>query len=612
VITSSIPLTSELAKVQLPKEQTFMKINLNILSAGLLLATAVSFSSCDDFLTRDPQDTVTDVPSFWNNEENLRTSFLDYYTYFFPGYRSSWERADNFAETNVADWTDDNAQEVATLFTKVAPTSDAGNWNFKKVRNMNLLLSRIQSSSLGEEAKNHWSGVARLFRAMEYAKLVQKFGDVPYYDAVLGSTDNEQLYRARDPRTTVMDKVNEDLAFACANIRVNDGTKGLTVNRAVAQGFASRIMLFEGTWQKYHANNTAKAAEYLKAAKDYAAALMQTNAYSIAPSYKSLTTSEDLAGNPEIIMYRSYVENVVMHSLMSFQNTEMEMSSPSRSFIDAFLTKNGLPIHQAGNTDYKGKEYAKEIQNRDPRLADNIDEESGLRLNGVAAVYAASGYYANRYVNKDLINKPGGMSNTNTTDAPVMKLNEVMLNYIEAAAELADLGQYTLTQADFDKTINAIRDRQSTQMPHVTLAGNALKVNGVEINDPDRDATVKPIIWEIRRERRVELAYEGLRFNDLRRWGKLEYADMVKNKKLNMGAWINKADYPENAEALAKITLCDENGNIVTGNEGYIMPITEVAKMRQMADKDYLYPIPVDQITMYETHGFKLTQNPGW
>lgn len=589
-----------------------MKINLNILSAGLLLATAVSFSSCDDFLTRDPQDTVTDVPSFWNNEENLRTSFLDYYTYFFPGYRSSWERADNFAETNVADWTDDNAQEVATLFTKVAPTSDAENWNFKKVRNMNLLLSRIQSSTLGEEAKNHWSGVARLFRAMEYAKLVQKFGDVPYYDAVVGSTDNEQLYRARDPRTTVMDKVNEDLAFACANIRVNDGTKGLTVNRAVAQGFASRIMLFEGTWQKYHANNTAKAAEYLKAAKDYAAALMQTNAYSIAPSYKSLTTSEDLAGNPEIIMYRSYVENVVMHSLMSFQNTEMEMSSPSRSFIDAFLTKNGLPIHQAGNTDYKGKEYAKEIQNRDPRLADNIDEESGLRLNGVAAVYAASGYYANRYVNKDLINKPGGMSNTNTTDAPVMKLNEVMLNYIEAAAELADLGQYTLTQADFDKTINAIRDRQSTKMPHVTLAGNALKVNGVEINDPDRDATVNPILWEIRRERRVELAYEGVRFNDLRRWGKLEYADMVKNKKLNMGAWINKADYPENAEALAKITLCDENGNIVTGNEGYIMPITEVAKMRVMADKDYLYPIPVDQITMYETHGFKLTQNPGW
>lgn len=589
-----------------------MKINLNILSAGLLLATAVSFSSCDDFLTRDPQDTVTDVPSFWNNEENLRTSFLDYYTYFFPGYRSGWNRADNFAETNVADWTDDNAQEVATLFTKVAPTTDADNWNFEKIRNMNLLLSRIQSSSLGEEAKNHWSGVARLFRAMEYAKLVQKFGDVPYYDAVVGSTDNEQLYRARDPRTTVMDKVNEDLAFACANIRVNDGTKGLTVNRAVALGFASRIMLFEGTWQKYHANNTAKAAEYLKAAKDYAAALMQTNAYSIAPSYKSLTTSEDLAGNPEIIMYRSYVENVVMHSLMSFQNTEHEMSSPSRSFVDAFLTKNGLPIHQAGNTDYKGKEYAKEIQNRDPRLADNIDEESGLRLNGVAAVYAASGYYANRYVNKDLINKPGGMSSTNTTDAPVMKLNEVMLNYIEAAAELAELGQYTLTQADFDKTINAIRDRQSTQMPHLTLAGNALKVNGVEINDPDRDATVKPIIWEIRRERRVELAYEGLRFNDLRRWGKLEYADMTKNKKLNMGAWINKADYPENAEALAKITLCDENGKIVTGNEGYIMPITEVAKMRVMADKDYLYPIPVDQITMYENHGFKLTQNPGW
>ena len=88
-----------------------MKINLNILSAGLLLATAVSFSSCDDFLTRDPQDTVTDVPSFWNNEENLRTSFLDYYTYFFPGYRSTWQRAEaligiahpDFREQLIAD-----------------------------------------------------------------------------------------------------------------------------------------------------------------------------------------------------------------------------------------------------------------------------------------------------------------------------------------------------------------------------------------------------------------------------------------------------------------------------------------------------------------------------
>ena len=591
-----------------------MKINLNILTAGLLMATAVSFSSCDDFLTRDPMDEITDNASFWNNEDNIRIAVLDHYTHFFPGYRSGWSRADNFAETNVADWNDDNAQKVATFFTKVAPTSESTNWNFEYVRAVNKEISSIQASSLADEAKNHWLGVTRFLRAMEYARLVECFGDVPWYSEAVSNTDYDQLYRARDPRTTVMDNVKADLDFACANIRVSDGTKGLTVNRAVAQAFASRIMLFEGTWQKYRENNKEQAEKYLKAAQGYASDLMATGAYSIAPSYKALTTSEDLAGNPEIIMYRSYVEGVVTHSLMSFQNTEIEESSPSRSFMDAFLGSNGLPINQeTGNSLYRADKtsstFATEIADRDPRLADNIDE-NGLRLNGIAGIYATTGYYANRYVNADLVDKETGKSTNNITDAPVIKLNEVMLNYIEASAELADLGKYTLTQADFDKTVNAIRDRQSTHMPHVTLAGDNLTVNGVVINDPARDADVKPIIWEIRRERRTELAYEGLRFNDLRRWRKLNYADMSLNKKLNMGAWINKADYP--GVDFSAISLCDKDGNLVSGGAGYIMPITELAKMRTVADKDYLYPLPIDQITLYENHGYTLTQNPGW
>lgn len=592
-----------------------MKINLNILAAGLLLATAATFTSCDDFLTRDPQDTIADTSSFWNSEENLRTSFLDYYTHFFPGYRSGWSRADNFAETNVADWNDDNAQEAATFFTKVVPTSETTNWNFNTVRDINLIISRIEGSTLGDEAKNHWLGVGRFMRAMEYATLVSKFGDVPYYDAPVSSTDYDQLYRARDPRTTVMDKVKEDLDFACAHIRTSDGTAGLTINRAVAQAFASRIMLFEGTWQKYREHNTEQATKYLKAAQSYAAAVIDAGNYSLAASYKKLTTSEDLAGNPEMIMYRSYVEAVVTHSLMSFQNTEMEKSSPSRSFVDTFLGSNGLPINQQeGNSLYKADKtsstFAEETADRDPRLADNIDEESGLRINGVAAVYAASGYYANRYVNPDLVDSEGGKSSTNITDAPVMKLNEVLMNYIEASAELADLGAFTLTQADFDLTINKIRDRESTHMPHVTLAGSNLTVNGVTINDPARDADVSPILWEIRRERRVELAYEGLRFNDLRRWGKLNYADMKGNVKLNMGAWIDKSQYP--GADLSGIKLCDINGNAVSGDKGYIKPINDESLMRTVADKDYLYPIPQDQITMYENHGYTLKQNPGW
>lgn len=591
-----------------------------------LFFVALVLGACEDFLTRDPMDTVTDTPDFWNNEENIRTSVYAFYDIYFEGYRSGWERADWFSETNIADWTDDNAQKEATFFTKVAPASETDNtstkkdertWTFSYVRKINVLIDRIQQAGLNAEAKNHWLGVARFLRGMEYGKLVSRFGDVPWYSEALSNTDYESLYKAREPRTTIMDKVLEDLQFACQNIRKTDGTTGLTINKAVAYAYTSRIMLFEGTWQKYREKNAEYAKKYLKAAKDAAAEIMEWNTYRLADSFKSLTTSEDLATNPEIILYRSYVAGVVTHSLMSFQNTEAEINSPSKDLVDSYLSKNGLPIYQTENTQFKGdKWFYDEIADRDPRLADNI-ETKGLRLDGIAGVYAVSGYFGNRFVNEDLKDLPGGLSSTCITDAPVMKLNEVLMNYIEAAVELFQLGDYALTQNDFDQTINKIRDRKSTSMPHVTLSGNDLAVNGVTINDPLRDSDVPSIVWEVRRERRIELVYEGIRFNDLRRWNKLNYADMKENKKVNLGAWLDKDRYVAwyNAANPDKLITIDKLASIKLdrpGNVGYILPISDESLLRTYDEKDYLYPIPVNQITLYETKGKKLEQNPGW
>lgn len=587
-----------------------------------ILIAIMAFTSCEDFLTRPPMDTVTDTPDFWNNEDNYRTMMWAFYDIYFDGYKSGWTRSNWFAETNIADWVDDNAQKSPTHFTKVAP-STGGGWDFTYVRRYNQLIDRLNTSTLSEEAKNHWLGVVRFFRGMEYSQLVQDFGDVPWFDTVIESTDEENLYRPRTPRETVMDKVMEDLIFACKNIRESDGTKGLTVNRAVALAYTSRLLLFEGTWQKYRENNTAAATKFLEAAKNAAAELMGMG-YTLCDDFKSLTTSESLANNPEIIIYREYTEGILMHSLMSFQNTEIEGSSPSRSLIESYLSANGLPINQTENKMYKGDRwFFDEIADRDPRLSANIDTED-LRLDGIVASYATSGYFANLFVNPELKTLPGGISNTNITDAPIMKLNEVLLNYIEAAAELASMGAYTLTQDDFNKTINALRKRPSTSMPTVTLSGNNLAVNGITINDPDRDMgtmvsgdyEVTPIIWEIRRERRVELPYQGLRFNDLRRWSKLHYADMKINPKLNLGAWLDKdryiAWYNEThgteikVEALNSIHLDRE------GNAGYIKPAIEESLLRTYAEKDYLYPIPTDEIALYTAHGFELPQNPKW
>ncbi len=582
------------------------------------LALSLMLCSCEDYLTRLPQDTVTDTPDFWNNEKNVRSEAIGLYDHYFDGYKTGWSRSTWFAETDIADWVDDNAQRAATFFTKVAPASGGG-WDFTTLRRINVIIDRVTTNSMEEEVKNHWLGVGRFFRALEYCKLVSKFGDVPYYDTVLSSTDYEKLYAPRMKRSEVMDRVLADFKFACEHVRAQDGEPGLSVNNDVVLAYMSRAMLFEGTWQKYREKDAQKAAEYLKAAKDAAEKIIKSRNYSLHPNYKELTTSLDLAGNKEIILYRSYVEGELTHSLMSFQNTEHENSSPSRSLIESYLSSNGLPINQPGNTLYdkeKEKWFETEFANRDPRLSQIIYTDD-LYLEGVKAPYAVSGYFANRFVNEDIKTLPAGTSSTNTTDAPVMKLNEVMMNYIEAAAELQELGQYTLTQDDVDMTINTIRDRESTRMPHLTLSGNGFSVNGTVINDPERDQDVPSLIWEIRRERRTELVYEGIRFNDLRRWSKLNYADMKLNKKLNLGAWLDKDKYiawynkkhpesPITMEHLKSVTL-DRSGNA-----GYIMPIQEEAKMRTFSEKDYLYPIPEDQITLYEQNNKPLNQNPGW
>lgn len=587
-----------------------------------LLLAAMAFVSCEDFLTRPPMDTVTDTPEFWNNEENYRTMMWAFYDIYFDGYKSGWTRTNWFAETNVADWVDDNAQKSPTSFTKVAPTSGGG-WSFTYVRRYNQLIDCVSNSTLPDEAKNHWLGVIRFFRGMEYADLVQDFGDIPWYDTVIESTDEESLYRPRTPRTTVMDNVLADLQFAGQNIRISDGTAGLTVNKAVALAYTSRLMLFEGTWQKYRENNIAAATRYLQAAKDAAEELMNMG-YSLCADFKALTTSESLADNPEIIIYREYTEGICTHSLMAFQNTESEGSSPSRSLVESYLSANGLPIHQAGNDMYKGdKWFFDEFADRDPRLYDNIDKE-GLRLEGILPVYAATGYFSHLFVNPSLLTLPGGMSNTNITDAPVMKLNEVLMNYIEAAAELHDMGVYALTQNDLDKTINTLRNRPSTSMPSVTLSGNNFVVKGIVIDDPDRDMgtmvtgdyEVSPIIWEIRRERRVELPYQGIRFNDLRRWSKLHYADMTINPKLNLGAWLDKEQYiawynEKNGTSLS-VKVLDGIRLDREGNAGYIKPAIDETLLRTYAEKDYLYPIPTDEIALYIEHGAELPQNPGW
>lgn len=583
-----------------------MKNKLYILLA-VILTTAASCKK--DYLEKPPLDQLGD-DSYWTTESNVRTFAYGFYSSYFPGYGTSfswgkvlWGQPENVSPgvEIAASLNDDYAPNTPTEFPRIVPATGSG-WNFENIRKANLFINRVQGMTVGtgmtEEAKQHWIGVGRFFRAMQYHYLVNRFGDVPFYDSVLDETDVAQLYKPRDSRVFVMDKVLEDLKFAAENVRLNDGTAKQTVNKDVVLAFTSRIMLYEGSWQKYHYSNAAKATEYFQAAKAAADVIISSNRYSLG-NYRAVFSSLDLSANTEVILFRQYVTGILTHSVMSWNNREVQVGA-SKSLINSYVASDGLPIQVSPL--YQGDQgAAKVFANRDPRMTETFAQE--IRLSGLVPNLSSSGYAAHKFLNESLKATTEATGAVNQTDAPVIRLGEILLNYAEATAELGGI-----SNDELNKSINKLRKRPGINLPGLSVSGNQVALeNGTVFDDPKRDQTVSPMLWEIRRERRVELVFEGFRWDDIRRWKKAEYVDTEKNIDVNRGAYIKKADYP----GLSVSIYLDNDKN---KTEGYITPSVSAASARRFTDpKIYLYPLPQDQIVLYKTQGgVELAQNPGW
>jgi len=545
-----------------------------------------------DFLEREPLDSFSD-DTYWRTEKEVSTFAWGFYTSYFTGYGSGFTFGKYFSGETL---NDDFAPTTPTAFTKNVPTSGGG-WSFTFVRKANIFIDRVGNSTyLSDDIKKNWVGVGRFFRALEYNDLVKAYGDFPYYDKPLEETSTD-LYKPRDPQIVVLDNMLADFKYAAENVRATDGLvgpNGQIVNKYVVLAFMSRVFLYHGTLLKYSNINTAKATEYLEAAKWAANEVMTKGGYSLGAKYRTLFSSLDLKGNPEIILYRQYGTAQSTHSLVSYVNREPQ-TGPSKNAIDAYLCTDGLPASISPL--YQGdKSIANVMANRDPRMKETF--VSDLRLPGIASNYSTSGYSVLKFLMEDqtLWGTAEALSSTNTTDAPIIRLGEVMMNFAEASAELG-----TLTQGDLDNSINKLRKRGGISMPNLQVIGGQPAVNGVVYSDPQRDPTVSSLIWEIRRERRIELMMEGFRNDDLKRWRKYAYVDTKLNTSINRGAWIKKADYPK-----ATVTI---DGT----TEGYIIPAPKPETQRTFDnDKVYLSPLPLDQIKLYKDQGIDLKQNPGW
>jgi hypothetical protein len=593
-----------------------------------------------DFLDRPPLTSYVDADGqFWRNEDDIRMFAVGFYPNYFNGYGEGWTW--NYTPVVGYTFNDDlTGKNVQSNFESSVPSSRGSSsesaawlqqyagptWDFAWVRKANIFLDRLEKNAkprITDEAYKHWTAVARFFRGYEYSRLVSVFGDVPYFGRVVNENELDTLYKDRDPRGYVMDKVYDDFQYALANMRANDGAQNL--NKYVAAAFISRLMLFEGTYEDYHHLDAGRAKKYLELAVQAADLVMSSNKYSFGSDFKSLFTSESLAGNPEVILYRTYDASLSLtHAVGSYSNgTETVGVDGNLVLAKSFIMNDGNVWENSSNPNADDFTISNLEKTRDPRFeATFID-----RPNGSSTTLLYQDKFASRdaitYIGKTYPSERG--SNTNTSDAPIIRLGEVVLNWIEAKAVLAaDYGGSPVTQDDLDRSINAIRNRP---LDAAAIAKGVQKTAPLELSalpdDPERDADVPQLIWEIRRERRMEFAFENFRLLDIKRWNKLDYMDFSTNPDYFLGPWIDlEHEYPSALTSASatkgNVKVKKEDGTIVTWDGtnasdmvGFWM-VDNASNRNTFGDQNYLSPVGQAQINEYKDKGYTLTQTPGW
>ena len=594
-----------------------MKKNIILYSfIALLSGTA----GCSDMLDEYPLDAIS-PETYYNNADELRSATNQFYG-MFPGAASGYtESADVVCIFNLP-------AEVQGI--RTVPTSGGG-WNWEYLRAVNFYLSHsVRCDDV--DAREHFDGIARFFRAYFYFEKVKRFGEVPWFDRELSSTDPE-LFRPRDSRDFIMDKILDDLTYAINNI--SDKKDLYNVTHWTALALKSRICLFEGTFRKYHGipgyekflNECATASKLFIDNAPYA--IYQTGAQPYRDLFSSMNAIEE-----EVILARDYdrSQNVMHEANANTLSPTYGRPGMNKKIVNSYLMTNGDRFtDQPG---YETMQYYDEMQNRDPRLTQTVVGPGYMRINSDAVSSPNFGASTTGYqITKWVTDASGDGYLGSSNDYILFRAAEVYLNYAEAKAELG-----TLTQEDLKISIKKIRDRVG--MPNIDMdAANAnpdpylcaLESGYQNVTGPN-----KGVILEIRRERTIELLLEGFRYYDIIRWkeGKVfeqPYKGMYV-PGLTQGSGDNRYDVFDMNDGTVgdkeKVDICIYTGKkpsvknirkfyklgdefvLTDGDKGNIICHDIEKEPRQWReDRDYLYPIPTQERLL--SNG-TLSQNPNW
>ncbi len=583
----------------------------NILYAVL---TALLFWACD--MEELPKAQVSKVPVF-GSETGLNMYTNSFYEVF-PTHPSLYTISYYIAQNNVIKYLTENG---------FSPEESYG-WNWGALRNINYFIVNCTDEKIPEDIRNNYIGIARFFRAYFYFDKMKHFGDLPWIDHPLDVND-PLLYAGRDPRTVIVEKIKEDLDFAIAHIKKRRDTSCSTITSSVAAALKARVCLWEGTFRKYHteAGLQASAAGWLEEA-------VKASEYVMASGYSVYTGAGTDRSYRSLFIAKKPIAEEVLYAVtfdaalgVSHPGNRMFTSvtfsgapSLTRTFVNTYLKKDGTPF--TDDPAYKTMPFIEECKDRDSRLSQTIRTPGFTRIvNGKSVqtapdyAFAITGYQTSKFTLDDT-----QYDNVDICDNNVIlfRFAETLLNYAEAKAELG-----TLTDADWSKTVGALRRRAGI-------------TGGLDAKPAKLDAYMQahffpgitdPAIMEIRRERAVELSFEGFSWADICRWKVGELTTKIWN-----GIYIPALDTPYDMNGDGTLDVCftlqqevpDKipgvyylyvgqklaNGafnNTQLGDDGHTLVFMK-DQIRTWNDRLYFYPIPANDLVQNEN----LKQNPGW
>ncbi|RPH30322.1 MAG: RagB/SusD family nutrient uptake outer membrane protein [Bacteroidales bacterium] len=586
------------------------------------LSTSFLLSCDDEFMDRFPLDQINDN-NFWTSEQDLALYCNDFYPNYISGFGGSGF-GDAFPEPFVGyqatiipygDVMSDNASPNTYLripaneyIAYISGGSGSGKWNFSHIRRLNYFLENYQRVNIPAAKRNVYLGEILFFKAWDYYEKVKLFGDVPWYSKVV-NIGSPELTAKRTPRAEVMDSILYTIDKAIEYLPAKGSEKTDRLNKKVALHLKARICLFEGTYRKYHKDLGLDGQKFLNEAVLACEILMSgdNSLYTtgnINSDYNSLFAKYEYRTNSEIILWKEYSEAKTLGVAFSryFTQNLRFQSGATRSLVDEYLCTDGMPISESPL--FMGyNSVALEMQNRDPRLRQTIcnfgeytlspaAKSMGNANNPLPAIRGLSGNkcptgfrVAKWYINDAT---DWGRVTLGMQACPIFRYAEILLTYAEAKYELGQC-----TQTVIDKTVNLTRARVG--MPGLTI-GNIP-------NDPKMDGNYstycgyvpEPLLREIRRERRIEFAFENFRWDDLMRWKAGRFLEIPVE-----GIKFDQATFP-------KVVI---NKDVFLSANGFILPYFQTLPAGRKFDesKQYLFPIPVEDLILNPN----LTQNPGW